>query len=415
MTHLKQSTAVTIKFGPFLDEDDGKTAETGLAISQADVRLSKNGGDFAQKNESSAATHDELGIYDVDLDTTDTGTLGRLFVAVHEGGALPVWREFMVVPENVWDSLYGADNLQVDAVEISGDSVAANNLEAACDGTTYNIGGGAVVAASVTGAVGSVTGSVGSVTGAVGSVTGAVGSVTGNVGGNVAGSVASVTDKAGFSLAADQSAVTVGTVTTVTNMRGTDNAALASVCTEARLAELGSTNLPADIDAILADTGTDGVVVAGASKTGYSLAADQSGVTIGTVTTASNMRGTDNAALASVCTEARLAELAAANLPADIDAILADTGTDGVVVASASKTGYALSASGIDGVLDEVVEGTTTFRQMLRGFASALLGKLSGGGTTTITIRDVEDTKNRIVATVDGDGNRTSYGTLDLT
>jgi hypothetical protein len=37
------------------------------------------------------------------------------------------------------------------------------------------------------------------------------------------------------------------------------------------------------------------------------------------------MRGTDSAALASVCTEARLAELAAANLPADIDAILAKT------------------------------------------------------------------------------------------
>lgn len=35
------------------------------------------------------------------------------------------------------------------------------------------------------------------------------------------------------------------------------------------------------------------------------------------------MRGTDSAALASVCTEARLAELAAANLPADIDSLLA--------------------------------------------------------------------------------------------
>lgn len=38
------------------------------------------------------------------------------------------------------------------------------------------------------------------------------------------------------------------------------------------------------------------------------------------------MRGTDSAALASVATEARLAELDAANLPADIDLILADTG-----------------------------------------------------------------------------------------
>jgi hypothetical protein len=38
-----------------------------------------------------------------------------------------------------------------------------------------------------------------------------------------------------------------------------------------------------DTAAILADTGTDGVVVASGSKTGYSLAADQSAVTVGTV------------------------------------------------------------------------------------------------------------------------------------
>lgn len=49
--------------------------------------------------------------------------------------------------------------------------------------------------------------------------------------------------------------------------------------------------------------------------------------TVGTCTTNSDMRGTDSAALASVCTEARLAELDAANLPADVDAILTDTGT----------------------------------------------------------------------------------------
>ena len=45
---LKQSTAVTVKMGPFLDETDQKTVETGLTISQADIRLFKNGGDFAQ-------------------------------------------------------------------------------------------------------------------------------------------------------------------------------------------------------------------------------------------------------------------------------------------------------------------------------------------------------------------------------
>lgn len=45
--YLKQSTAATIKVGPFLDSTDGDTAETGLTISQADVRLSKNGGNMA--------------------------------------------------------------------------------------------------------------------------------------------------------------------------------------------------------------------------------------------------------------------------------------------------------------------------------------------------------------------------------
>ena len=47
----------------------------------------------------------------------------------------------------------------------------------------------------------------------------------------------------------------------------------------------------------------------------------------GTCTTNTDMRGTDSAALASVCTEVRLAELAAANLPADVDAILVDSDT----------------------------------------------------------------------------------------
>lgn len=133
---IKQSTEITIRIGPFLDEDDGKTQETGLTISQADIRLSKNGGDFAQSNDSSGATADEAGWYYLTLDTTDTNTLGRLIVAIHESGALPVWREFMVVPSNVWDSFFGSDMLQVDVHSIDDDETAANNLESYCDGTT---------------------------------------------------------------------------------------------------------------------------------------------------------------------------------------------------------------------------------------------------------------------------------------
>lgn len=125
---LKQSTAATVKVGPFVDQADGFTPEPSLTISQADIRLSKNGGDFAQTNNATGATHDENGYYDVPLDTTDTATLGTLRVAVNESGALPVWQDFMIVSANVWDSLFGADRLQVHAAEISNDLITSDAL-----------------------------------------------------------------------------------------------------------------------------------------------------------------------------------------------------------------------------------------------------------------------------------------------
>lgn len=98
-----------------------------------------------------------------------------------------------------------------------------------------------------------------------------------------------------------------------------------------------------------------------------------------------------------------------------VDAILADTGTDGVIVATNNdKTGYRLSSTGVDDIHDEAVEGSTTLRQSIRLHNAALGGKASGLETTEATYRDVGDTKDRIVATVDTDGNRTAI-TLDLT
>lgn len=110
---LRQGTAATIKLGPFMNEDDGKTPETGLTISQADVRLSKAGGDFAQKNESSACTHDELSFYDCDLDATDTDTTGILTVVVLEAGALIVRQEYTVLSASQYDEKYASKNALV--------------------------------------------------------------------------------------------------------------------------------------------------------------------------------------------------------------------------------------------------------------------------------------------------------------
>lgn len=102
-------------------------------------------------------------------------------------------------------------------------------------------------------------------------------------------------------------------------------------------------------------------------------------------------------ALASVCTEGRLAELDAANLPADVDQILADTGTDGVVVAAGSKTGYALSAAGVDAILDEAITepaGVFTWPATLRsiiGWFGALMRNKRTQTATTETLRNDAD------------------------
>lgn len=109
--YLRQSTAVDFALGPFLDETDGKTAETALTLTQPDIRLKKNAAAWAQKNAAQTLSHEENGYYEVALDTTDTNTLGLLSIAVHESGALPIRQDYLVVPAEVYDffhSLTGA-------------------------------------------------------------------------------------------------------------------------------------------------------------------------------------------------------------------------------------------------------------------------------------------------------------------
>ena len=54
------------------------------------------------------------------------------------------------------------------------------------------------------------------------------------------------------------------------------------------------------------------------------------------------------------------------------------------------------------------LEGAVTAQELMNIIAAALAGKLSGAAGTSIAIRDVNDTKDRILATVDADGNRTA-------
>lgn len=219
---LKQSTASQeIPLGYFVDSTDGNTEEVSLTINNTDIKLWKMGATTLANKNSGGATHISNGIYYCTLDATDTNTLGALIIFVHVSGALAVRVECEVLPSVIYDTMIaGTDNFDVsvtqwsgsnvtpvsvagvpevdithiggvavntnlaqigvNVIQISGDSNSADNLEAATDGTGYNVGNGSIVAASVTGAVGSVTGAVGSVTGAVGSVTSGVTVTTNN-------------------------------------------------------------------------------------------------------------------------------------------------------------------------------------------------------------------------------------------
>jgi len=120
-------------------------------------------------------------------------------------------------------------------------------------------------------------------------------------------------------------------------------------------------------------------------------------------------------------TDAKIAEVAFMGKHFDSDIEIASVAgavgsvTAGVTVTTNNdKTGYALTSgernSTADAFLDRTDGAVTgkTLREALSVILSALGGKVSGAGTTTITFRHINDTKDVIVATVDTSGNRTA-------
>jgi len=275
---LKQSTAVDVLIGPFMDEDDGKTTEEALTIEDEHVLLSKLGQALAAKNDANDATHDDLGYYNCPLNGTDTNTLGTLQLCCHMAGALPVYHEYMVVTANFYDSICGNDTLQADLTQMGGVAQSATDLKDFAD--------------------------------------------------------------AGYDPATDK----------ITGVKLCDQTTL-----------------------------VDGV---------------------------------------TLCDQTTLVDLATATTDVTNDVGITQAAADKVWGTAAraltDKAGFSLSAAGIDGIWDEVIEGALTGRQTLRLNLAALCGKSSGGGTATITFRDTGDGTDRIVATVTAVGNRTGV-VLDAT
>lgn len=93
-------------------------------------------------------------------------------------------------------------------------------------------------------------------------------------------------------------------------------------------------------------------------------------------------------------------------IPTNLDAKISSRAVAGDLMA--------LTGTAVDLILDDPVEGTYTMREALRIMLAVLAGKANGGGTATIVFRDVNDSKDRVEATVDVNGNRSTV-ILDVT
>ena len=281
---LKYATASQeIPLGHFVDSGDGDTEETALTIANTDIKLWKSGATTLANKNSGGATHISNGIYYCTLDATDTNTYGPMVVFVHVSGALAVRVECLVMEADAYDALYaaaGTGHIEADAVQISGDATAADNAELAFDGTGYGFTGCTVPTVTTltghTAQTGDNYARLGAPAGAsVSADIAAVKTDTANVetdtqdiqsrlpAGLVAGRMSSdAVAISGSTTAADNVEANIGNL----------DAAISGLATAANLQTVDD-----NVDAILLDTGTDGVVLADNAITAAKIATDAIG------------------------------------------------------------------------------------------------------------------------------------------
>jgi hypothetical protein len=147
MRFLKQNTATRVTVGPFLDVTDAKTPEIALTVTGClltfvvdsagvptlviDAAPTASGGD----NDMVHITSDAAGYYDLELTAAQTNYVGRATLCINDDDVhLPVFHEFMILPANVYDSLLGADLLDVNAEQINGANVTGDGNATPWDG-----------------------------------------------------------------------------------------------------------------------------------------------------------------------------------------------------------------------------------------------------------------------------------------
>lgn len=219
MIPARQSTAFETAIGPVLDAD-------GVAVTDCvvgDFKIKKTSGNFAALNGSATLTHVSAGMYDLVLTTSDVDTVGLCCISIDDtvNACLPLFLQ--VIEEAVYDAFYAASAtglLPANVTQIGGDAQSATDLKDFAD--------------------------------------------------------------AGYDPATNKVAgvVLVDTVTTNTDMRGTDGAytgtppTVAEITTDMDANSAKLAGIQSDTNDLQTQIGTAGDGLTGIPKTGYKLASD---------------------------------------------------------------------------------------------------------------------------------------------
>lgn len=450
---MKVDTAlaeVPVNLLPLLDDTDFKTRETAIAYNAAGMDLVWNfvtvGGAFTQTAVTPTTagdydwTHQGDGIYTIEIPASggasinnDTEGFGWFSGVVT--GVLP-WRGPVIrfVPANIADSLVnGTDLLQADVTQWLGTAAATPSVAGVPEVDVTHIAGAAVATTSaqlgvnVVNAGGTAWGS-GAITAAV-FASGALDAVW-----SVATrTLTSISDSSGVTtLLSKLTGITslaewlgllagkqTGNATARTELRATGaGAGTFDETTDALEAvrdrgDAAWTTASPPSAATIADAVWDELRAdhVGAGSFGEGAASVQGNVTgsVGSVTGAvgsvtGNVGGNVAGSVASVT--------AGVTVTTNNDKTGYAIGTGGIAAAAFAAGAIdaaALNASAVDEILDDTIgDSTITVRQALKVMVAGLAGKLSGAATTSISIRNIADDTNVIVATVDADGNRSA-------
>lgn len=408
--YLRYNTASQeIPLGYFVDSTDGNTAETALSIANTDIQLWKTGASTLANKNSGGATHISGGIYYCTLDATDTNTVGSMVVYCHVSGALSTRTECVVLPAQVYDSLIaGSDLLDCNASQLGGTSQTGRDI------------GTSVLLSSGTG-TGQISLSSGLVTLAGVTHTGAVIPTVTTLTGHTAQTgdcYARLGAPAGASMSADIAAIQADTDNIQTRLptvlvSGTADSGSTTTLVDAARTESTTDHWRGQALVITSGTnsglgrlitgftpGTDTITVSPAFPAAISTdtyeiwpASDailaqltHTSAVIPTVTTLTGhtaQTGDTYARLGAPSGASISADIAAAK--SDTAAILDDTGTSGVVVASGSKTGYSLIATtGLGNQTANITGSLSGSVGSVTGAVGSVTGNVGGNVTGSI-------------------------------